>query len=343
MVILFTAINKEVLVYQTVCSVLSIYRICGDHSLPRIMVITNLKNLFSQVINKVNHAYLLQMQIDYVDQNTVDDWLGDQQYCFRLKLKSIEHYFHVCHEDLLFFDGDTYVLKDFLFYEELLSHRRVIMFQKIRPVQAFTSELYKYYEGFRRQKQTDNIVFQAEVGEYLLTSDLFHYNSGVIGLPYEYANYLSEVLSISDALYKKTKAVNSEEYAFSYFFQQIIRKPDIYSACREIAHYVKHKESLYILSYVLKTNLEVLYQSLWKYIEPFGLEPSDFLDLCLSYEDVYFISIIFQMKKEHLRITLENLYLYILHFGFTVPDREALYQFYFRIKKISAGKKLCED
>lgn len=339
--LLFGVIGKEALVDQTICSALSIYQVMGERA-PRIVLVTDMAARFARLIDQIGHPYLKSIQLDPISAGTAREWMAGCDYAFRLKIKLIQYYMKTYGQDLLFFDGDTYLRRDISHYCEWLENRQVILYQGIRPMGSFTVDLPETYPGFERLGP-DEVLMRTRRGEYVLRSNMTHYNSGVIGMPLEYAPLLDEVLDISDRIYERAGTVSAEEYAFSIVFQSRLPAGSIRTACGEVAHYVYYKDSLWLLYHTLPLRLEGLERGLKGFLGRYGISMEEFEGLDLQFEEVSDAAALFHMHDKGVALTVDNYYLFALRFLYTVGDRNRFYSLYFRLMNSPVGQKLSRD
>lgn len=339
--LLFGVIQKEALVEQTICSALSIYQVMGERA-PRIVLVTDMAERFARLFEQIGHPYLDSIRLDSISAETARDWMADGEYAFRLKIKLIQYYMKTYGQDLLFFDGDTYLREDISHYFEWLRNRQVILYQGIRPMRSFTVDLPENYPGFERLGP-DEVLMRTQQNEYVLRSSMTHYNSGVIGMPVEYAPLLDEVLDISDRIYERAGSVSAEEYAFSIVFQSRFPAESIRTACREVAHYVYYKDSLWLLYHTLPLRLQTLDQGLHSFLDRYAISGEEFEGLHLQYDEVSDAAALFHMHDKGVALTVDNYYLFALRFLYTVGDRNRFYRLYFRLMNSPIGQKLSRD
>ena len=206
--LLYGAIRKEALVDQTICSALSVYQAMGDHA-PRIVLVTDMAERFARLFDEIGHPYLKTIRLESISRETAEQWMAGHGYPFRLKIKLIEYYMGIYQQDLLFLDADTYLRGDISSYFDRLRSKEVFLYQGIRSMESFTENIPESYPGFERMGPKE-VIMRTKRGGYLFRANMTHYNSGVIGMPFEYARFLPDILELSDQLYERTGTVSSD-------------------------------------------------------------------------------------------------------------------------------------
>ena len=339
--LLYGAIRKEALVDQTICSALSVYQAMGDHA-PRIVLVTDMAERFARLFDEIGHPYLKTIRLESISRETAEQWMAGHGYPFRLKIKLIEYYMGIYQQDLLFLDADTYLRGDISSYFDRLRSKEVFLYQGIRSMESFTENIPESYPGFERMGPKE-VIKRTKRGGYLFRANMTHYNSGVIGMPFEYARFLPDILELSDQLYERTGTVSSEEYAFSTVFQSELPAERIHTACDEVAHYVYFKDCLWLLYHALPFERKELDCGLRTFLGRYKIDEEELHRLNLRYEEVSDAAALFHMCDEGVKLTVDNYYLFALRNLYTVGDRGRFYQLYFRLMDSPVGRKLCQS
>jgi hypothetical protein len=215
--ILYLAFGSKDFIHQTVYSILSLVKTSYSSAKDiQIVVYTDQPNYFKSLIPEINVIYT------DIDTETIQEWMGEIHFFFRVKIKLIEDFFSKYpNSNLLYLDTDTFFIKNI-----------DPVFQKINDGEYFMHEYEGVYDQNHPQKRkysTARTIDKILKTKYFLKSngDKFWvsnqtqlWNAGALGFNSNFYNTLPDVLLLTEQLYRLKDAHVMEQFSFSYFLQQ---------------------------------------------------------------------------------------------------------------------------
>lgn len=292
--IIYCAIKKERLVYDTLYSILTFFQKNKNENI-KIVIYTDKKNLFTIEMEKNNIFSLYDIAIEEVDSKTVDIWTKSGSM-YEVKIHVILDFFDKYNDHALFFDSDMYFINSISSLFHYIDHKEFVMYMRAREIYAVFSE---YQEEMKNEFYTSDDKVMVKDSKIFLPSNYYHYLSGVLGINRIYKDSIYEVLELYQELHKYTLLPNSEEIAYSCVFQNI---HTINTATDIVETYTNFDYFRYIIAYTLNCFLNNDEQKLKNVFEHYNLKYSKLSMLNLKYDDVKIFGIILQRYIRKLNI-----------------------------------------
>ena len=309
--ILYCAISSEMIIYQIIYSIVSIQRVTNCTRVT-FVVVTDQAEVFHKEIKEKN----LQIQnviVEGIAHTMASEWIGDDKYIYRVKIKAIEYFFQKYKHNVLFLDGDTAAFRDILPLFESMRENEFTMFRTDKKI-IENIELKQDYFHLKDKK-------------YNISADYYYYNSGVIGIHRSFKNKIKEVLELSDVIYKQTGTIVAEEIAFSCIMQD---NGNIRSAVPYFIHYVFWKESAYLIGSILGFFLHDHEKMFAEFINPIKIDEKIMQNSWMNEQNLRFIIPIFMFLKYGGKLDINLLTSVTIEHGFiedNQTDKEELKQF----------------
>jgi len=169
-----------------------------------------------------------------VTDEMIRQWKGEESFVHRFKIEMIRDFLQHFEGNLLYCDTDTYSISplEHLFDDIEAGHIYMHEYEGVIDGEKFPS--FRKWEKFLSSTPI-------HYNEKLL---VFHngiqmFNAGVIGLHSSKKEVLTDVLSLTDSVYKEFPKHIAEQFAFSYCLQQLAKVQEAKTA---ISHYWNLKE-----------------------------------------------------------------------------------------------------
>ncbi|NTS78778.1 hypothetical protein HR060_18210 [Catenovulum sp. SM1970] len=208
--------NKEI--YQQ--NYLSVLSLLKHQPQAQISVITNNEPAFKRLASKLN--------IISIEQSTLKDWFGPENYLYRAKVKAFElMQQQYPNDDLLFLDSDIFVIEPLVSVQQQLSAQHCLLHKP----EAAISQTQRKMERSMWQHLGNQSFADVEV-----TSDSIMWNSGVIGLPQAKAKKLIKqtLAALDQMIATPARRKTLEQFAFSIVFEH---DGQLKSAYQPFMHY----------------------------------------------------------------------------------------------------------
>jgi hypothetical protein len=194
-----------------------------------IIIYTDQPHLFQPYADHFKKIVLKQ-----IDINQVNKWRGEQDFIFRVKIKIIQDFFSSYTGNLLYCDGDTYLLQPLepVFTEIERDGYYMHQFEGFLGDKANA-----YFRKWNKFLSGNSITYNGKTMVY--SAGIEMWNAGVLGMNSNNTDLLNDVLSLTDSIYRQFPKHIAEQFSFGYCMQQ---KGSIKPAKDFMEHYWKIKE-----------------------------------------------------------------------------------------------------
>lgn len=216
--ILYCAIRKKELVRQTICSMKSIMNFYSSGI--RFIIVTDQYLEFTQEIKKVPLSKEFEICFHIIGDDTVNSWIGKDDYIFRVKIKTMKYYFDHYDENVIFLDSDTYLMKNIDFLFELIKNNYCVM-GKLKTMYQNVKEFLEKENPIGMKKfdiKNDILHINYKNDHYNINLDTKYFSSIVIGMNKNHSDCLDMVERVNDYIYGIHKIHVTEELCFSLVF-----------------------------------------------------------------------------------------------------------------------------
>ena len=172
---------------------------------------------------KFFETYLRDFAVTYSELNAqkISTMRGDIDFLHRMKIAEIEQALGFCNDRLLYFDSDTFFVKDASALLASISENTAVMhlfeykFQTLRDTELPAGKTFQDF-----YQLIVNSEFQLPAGRKIRVSpEQISYNAGVIGLHISHSRFIPDVYKLTDQFYTGSLNHASEQYAFSVILQ----------------------------------------------------------------------------------------------------------------------------
>lgn len=330
--ILYCAIRKKRLVYDTLYSILTlIYKIASDENV-NIIIVTDQANLFFIELKNIDIPLNIKITIEDVDESTINDWTKNGNI-YGVKIYSLKRFFCKYKQNVLFVDSDMFFINNPVSLFDLIDEQDTVLMYRKRQFDLF--EII----SSRREDVDDSIIMQNNKivlnnSTYTIPFHCSCYESGVLGINYLNKNLIDNVIDFYNRFYDCFKYDNSEEIAFGYVFQNNLKIKFAYDI---LNHYSNVDVIRYFIGYSLKKyfcNDEV---KLKEFLKHYHIKFSDLDYLDLTYDNIKYFIILFKAFVFKQKLSHENIILYALNSNTlknTSFERKKLYEFTEKFKQV---------
>ena len=166
---------------------------------------------------------------------------GELNFVHRVKICTMQDCFTKYKSDIFYLDSDTYFTKTPLPLLEKITAGTSIMNSNDYDLLS-ADDLYENMDWLliRRAIRNYNYTIENKSTKIPLTTRMW--NAGVIGISFENAKLLEQILDLCDQIYANKKVFTAEQFSFSYYLQnkmQLVTSEDI------IFHYWKYFKPFY--------------------------------------------------------------------------------------------------
>lgn len=209
--VLYFAFLKQSVLEEAQESIYSFYE--KVNAIQKIVLMTDYPEAFDSLKEKEN------LYIEAIPKDTVQKWIGTDNYVFNLKIWGLRYFFEKYDANALFFDSDTFLLKDCTpLFEYINPDNAVMLVSNPLPLHR----LFKLNFGNMNQSSfiiKDRQLILGEDSTKQFNSSFYIFNSGVIGLSKSHKHLLDEILDVTKELCSY-KLRGAEEIAFSLVLQR---------------------------------------------------------------------------------------------------------------------------
>jgi hypothetical protein len=157
--------------------------------------------------------------IETISDSMIQDWIGVDNYVFNVKIMGLKYFFEKYDADVLFFDSDTFLLKDYTPLFEFINTDSAILHvgnpMSLHRLMKLNYGNMNYNDFVIENKQ----IVLGDNPSYRFDVSFFIFNSGVIGLSKTHKHLLEDVLYVTKQICSY-KLRTAEELAFSLVLQQ---------------------------------------------------------------------------------------------------------------------------
>jgi hypothetical protein len=229
MILVVQSFGKEYELRRAIFSVLSYYACADSADWKTTFIFTDNPEYF--------HPYLAGLPVQYrmLTEEKIKSMRGEIDFLHRMKIAIIEEGFTLTDSGILYFDSDTFFVADPTSLIRQIDGGQVFMHLPEYPF-VFLAQMKmpgaKTFHAFLDLIRTNE--FTVSTGTLVVKDDDYSWNAGVMGLPRQVKNYLSDVYTLTDYFYRPTLNHASEQYAFSVVLQ---KHAGIQRCDRYIYHY----------------------------------------------------------------------------------------------------------
>jgi hypothetical protein len=200
-----------------------------------IIIYTDQPHFFTLFTNFSNNITIKEVSL-----LQVKEWRGADDFVFRTKIKIIQDFFSTHTGNLLYCDTDTFVLTSLqpIFSSIEQGNFYMHLYEGVLGDKSNT-----YFKKWDKFLSRNSIEYNGKKMQY--SNQLQMWNAGVLGLNSDNSDFLNDVLSLSDNIYKKFPKHIAEQFAFGYCMQ---KRNVIRSSAESIFHYWDLKEFRIVLN-----------------------------------------------------------------------------------------------
>ena len=282
--ILYCAIGKDRLVYDTLYSIKTLFHISKIKNI-RIIVYTDRVSVFLHELKKHRFSYKYPIIFEEINESSAKEWMND--YIFKVKIYVLQLFFSKYKENVLFVDGDMLFLKNMFPLFELIEKKEFIMYDRFSFIWLYLMGKWGDYKNVT--------VFNEQISindKHYISTQYIYYLSGVLGINYLYADLLERILIFCDDLYDCTKYRNSEQVAFSC----VLQSANKINTAKGIVYHSSADIIKYLVGFVFNINLNNNMHHLKNILDLSGLNIDiNFIErMNLEYDDIICFCIILQ-------------------------------------------------
>lgn len=192
----------------------------------KFVLITDMADDAIAAMEYINEELKQKITIERIEKEAVDNWLGENQYIFRVKIKAIQYFQQKYNSDVFYIDCDMVAKINCMPLFDLLDCQKFFMFAKYglqmgQFIRDAEPQLIHTDHPSIKINEKD-ILTVIKDGSPLCTIDLnkYPYLSCVIGIPKHFSGIVDEALALCDDLYALTKLRTIEEISFMIVFQK---------------------------------------------------------------------------------------------------------------------------
>jgi hypothetical protein len=188
----------------------------------RFIILTDMKENVEKIIFIHCAKYIDQIEIYGISTNETQEWISDNGYIYRVKIKAVQWFYQRYKENVVFMDSDIFAVKDITPLFDKIEKGKFLMYSKgtIPLSKAIFQSEPNSLESLQDYIKGEHFCVYDGAQEYLVPCKYNHGNSGVIGMSYKDEALLEKVLLYCDLIYKITKVPVTEELAYALVFQE---------------------------------------------------------------------------------------------------------------------------
>ncbi len=241
--------NKTAIVYiaygpirlhkQVILSILTLYYFLNEtegFEKINLVVYTDDKEIFEENLKGIIINY------EILTPQNIKEYIGAFNHIHRLKICVIKDCMQKYKNNILYIDGDTYILKSpWEIINKISSEATVFHIREFKLTDG------SGYTWDRTLKLVKKYKFELQGEEFKIDIDAEMWNAGTIGISLSNFRLLDDVLQLTDDISKKSSFFLAEQFAFSYIF---LKNTTIIPANDFVYHYwyphLKEMYSFYI-------------------------------------------------------------------------------------------------
>jgi len=250
--ILYCCINKEILVSETIYSVMSLST-SFQFSKEIVVIITDFDESRFSILRKYENVI-----IEKISEHTASDWM--RPYIFNVKIRAINYFFNKYRVNVIYSDSDTVHINSLENAFDRINHGEFFLHSYDRRFtrdnislsnvakEQYMAEECKVIGGEKLAKEIIDNGYLIDRAKYPIYSSFIKGNSGILGINYRYQYILENVYEMANEMYNYYNYINSEEFAFSYAFFQ---RGNVFKLDNVVMHYYNYKFIRLLLAYAL--------------------------------------------------------------------------------------------
>lgn len=212
-VVLYLSHGMESSYHQTALSILTLYYHAKDDlDDTTVVVYTDNGGFFEKCFAEID------LRIEILTKEQIKDYMGDHNFIHRVKTFVIQDCFTKYKTNLLYLDGDTLFLRNPLKLIHSISPVRSIMNSDEYDMQDGGIHELQHWFDLRKAIKAHHFTLHGKDFKIPLATRMW--NAGVLGISYENAPLLEDVISLTDQLYAECPLFNVEQFATSYVLQE---------------------------------------------------------------------------------------------------------------------------
>lgn len=224
---LYCAIKQPDLLSAFFYSAYSLMRTIIDSNVDyKFLLITDMADDAIAAMEYINEELKKKITIERIEKEIVDNWLGENQYIFRVKIKAIQYFQQRYNSDIFFIDCDMVAKINCMPLFDLLDCQKFFMFAKygIQMGQFLRDTapqlIHSNHPSIKMNEKEVLTVIKDRKSLCSIDLNKYPYLSCVIGIPKHFSGVIGEVLALCDDLYALTKLRTIEEISFMVVFQK---------------------------------------------------------------------------------------------------------------------------
>ena len=270
---IFLAVGNNISIHnQARLAIFSLFAYLPHGS--EIFIITDFPEYYINFKDSIN--------VIHVTAEQLDDWKGEGNYFFRIKIEAILHVASKITGNLVYLDADTVCMKNLLDFEQRLNQGDFFMHAKEFPLCSgptkTTRQMWRVGKG-------------KSFGSLQIDENSIMWNSGVIAIPAGFSDYLQIALESCDAMCQSKMR--------PYFVEQLVvglaltKSKKLYEAKEWFLHYWGNKNEWH----------EII-------IEPFLLETQhlSLAETVLLFKEIKYFPSAIRSKKPDLLKKIKRLF-----------------------------------
>lgn len=250
--IVYLAYGQDSSKYQVVLSIYTLYHHLGAANQDYVFVI------YTDADRTLLDKYLegLPIKLEILSKETVKQFRGPNNFIFRIKSCVIKDCLAKYKCGLLYVDTDTFFLRD---PQQLLaSIREGRSIMNVKEYDFTDGGAVEPVHWFNLRQVLKRYPYKVGTTEVYIPIHTMMWNAGVIGLSYEDAGLVDEIIQLTDEMYARCQTFIVEQFVTSYILQT---KTELHSTEDYIEHYwpkdIKNSFNLRIPGFLKEQAAEV--------------------------------------------------------------------------------------
>jgi hypothetical protein len=227
-VILYHAYGARYIYNQVIFSILTLYHhLQGDFKGVQLVIYTDKPIFFS------GYSRQIPVSIEPLTKEMLVKYKGELNFVHRVKICIMQDCFSKYKSDIFYLDSDTYFTKSPLPLLECISATTSIMNSDDYDLIS-ADDLYENEDWLLIRKAIRNYDYTIENKRIKIPLTTRMWNAGVIGISFQNAKLLEQILDLCDQIYANKKVFTAEQFSFSYYLQN---KMQLITSGDTIFHY----------------------------------------------------------------------------------------------------------
>ena len=271
--ILYCAIHKKNLVYETLYSMLTLKNKITSDKDTKIVLCTNFANEFYKEAQKNNLDIMSDIIVEEIDNRLVESWIY-HGFAYTIKIYIIKYFFEKYKDNVLFIDSDMYILQDVTPLFSIISNKEFVMFDSQCDVFTTFAENMVTFDALQCLLSFNKDAIQP--------FDV-HYRSGILGIHYCFKDIIDEILLLAKQIYMFTRIHTSEEIAFACVLQKYGK---VYTSERYFNHYSQIHFVRILIGYIFHAFFDDDERRFHDWLNFYNLDIEFVNQTLLSYDDL---------------------------------------------------------